>query len=65
MKRRYYYALIGLVFGVMDWFYPGWLSCGFGPNLGENPFMVIGGSAIAAFVWWLLKNKKRQDRNSA
>jgi hypothetical protein len=41
MKRWYFYALIGLIFGVFDWFYLDWLSRGLGPNLGENPFIVI------------------------
>jgi hypothetical protein len=41
MKRWYYYSLIGLVFGIFDWFYLDWLSRGLGPNLGENPFIVI------------------------
>ncbi|HOM67500.1 MAG: hypothetical protein ACOYKH_06255 [Brevefilum fermentans] len=49
MKRRYVYAWIGLVFGVIDWFYYGWSIPEFGFNLGEKPFMVIGRSAIAAF----------------
>ncbi len=41
MKRWQVYVLIGLVFGVLDWFYLDWLSRGLGPNLGENPFIVI------------------------
>jgi hypothetical protein len=41
MKRWHYYVLIGLVFGIFDWFYLDWLSRGLGPNLGENPFIVI------------------------
>jgi hypothetical protein len=41
MKRWYFYALIGLIFGVFDWFYLDWLARGLGPNLGENPFIVI------------------------
>jgi hypothetical protein len=41
MKRWHYYAVIGLIFGIFDWFYLDWLSRDFGPNLGENPFIVI------------------------
>jgi hypothetical protein len=41
MKRWYFYALTGLIFGIFDWFYLDWLSRGLGPNLGENPFIVI------------------------
>ena len=41
MKRWHLYVLIGLAFGVFDWFFLQWLSKGFGPNLGENPFIVI------------------------
>lgn len=41
MKRWYFYALIGLIFGIFDWFYLDWLAKGLGPNLGENPFIVI------------------------
>lgn len=45
MKRWHYYILIGLAFGVFDWFFLQWLSDGLGPNLvevfGENPFIVI------------------------
>ncbi|MDY6846677.1 MAG: hypothetical protein SVP52_06030 [Chloroflexota bacterium] len=40
MKRWYLYALIGLIFGIFDWFYLDWLEHGLGPNLGENPFIV-------------------------
>lgn len=41
MKRLHYYILIGLVFGIFDWFYLNWFIRGLGPNLGENPFIVI------------------------
>ncbi|MDF1520483.1 MAG: hypothetical protein RQ728_00335 [Brevefilum sp.] len=41
MKRWYLYALIGLIFGIFDWFYLDWLARGLSPNLGENPFIVI------------------------
>lgn len=41
MKRWYVYILIGLVFGVVDWFFLDWLSSGLGPNLGDNPFIII------------------------
>lgn len=41
MKRWHVYILIGLIFGIIDWFYLDWLSRGLGPNLGENPFIVI------------------------
>jgi hypothetical protein len=51
IKRRHDDAQIGLVFVVIDWFSLGWLIRELGPNLGENPFMVIGRSAIVAFFW--------------
>jgi hypothetical protein len=41
MKRWHNYVLIGLFFGIFDWFYLDWLSRGLGPNLGENPLIVI------------------------
>lgn len=41
MKRWHFYSLIGLAFGVFDWFFLQWLSQGLGPNLGENPVIVI------------------------
>ena len=41
MKRWHFYILIGLVFGIFDWFYLDWLSRSLGPNLGENPFIII------------------------
>ena len=41
MKRWYVYALIGLIFGIFDWFFLDWLVHGLGPNLGENPIIVI------------------------
>lgn len=41
MKRWFVYILIGLVFGVVDWFFVDWLSRGLGPNLGDNPFIII------------------------
>ncbi len=40
-KRWYLYGLIGLIFGMIDWFYLDWLAFGLGPNLGENPFIAI------------------------
>jgi hypothetical protein len=41
MKRWYFYILIGLAFGIFDWFFLQWLSQGLGPNLGQNPFIII------------------------
>jgi hypothetical protein len=41
MKRWYVYILIGLAFGMVDWFYLDWLSRSLGPNLGTNPFIII------------------------
>lgn len=45
MKRWYVYILIGLAFGVLDWFFLQWLADGLGPGLvevfGENPFIII------------------------
>ncbi len=45
MKRWHSYIMIGLAFGVFDWFFLQWLADGLGPNLvenfGENPFIVI------------------------
>lgn len=41
MKRWYLYALIGLIFGIFDWFFLDWLAKDLGPSLGENPFIVI------------------------
>jgi hypothetical protein len=32
MKRWHNYLLIGLVFGIFDWFYLDWLSHGLRPN---------------------------------
>ena len=40
-KRWTIYALIGLIFGVFDWFFLDWLANGLGPNLGENPIIFI------------------------
>jgi len=41
LKRWYVYALIGLIFGVFDWFFLDWLAKDFGPSLGENQFIVV------------------------
>jgi len=41
MKRWFVYILIGLVFGVVDWFFLDWLASGLGPTLGDNPFIII------------------------
>lgn len=40
-KRWILYALIGLIFGIIDWFYLDWLAFGLGPNLQENPIIAI------------------------
>ena len=54
MKRWHVYVLIGLVFGVLDWFYLDWLSRGLGPNLGENPFIVIPIMIVLNYGIWLV-----------
>lgn len=54
MKRWYIYILIGLIFGIFDWFYLDWLARGIGPNLGENPFIVIPIILILNYGIWLL-----------
>jgi len=53
-KRWYTYTLIGLVFGVFDWFFLDWLSSGFGPRLGENPFIVIPIILALNYGIWLV-----------
>jgi len=40
-RRWYLYGLIGLIFGMIDWFYLDWLAFGLGQNLPENPIIVI------------------------
>jgi hypothetical protein len=32
MKRWYLYVLLGLAFGVIDWFHLDWLAFGFAPS---------------------------------
>ena len=64
MKRRYVYAWIGLVFGVIDWFYYGWSIPEFGFNLGEKPFMVIG-RMPCSFLLMVAQKRKTAGRNSA
>lgn len=54
MKRWPYYLLIGLIFGVLDWFYLDWLARGLGPNLGENPFFVIPVIILLNYGIWLV-----------
>ena len=54
MKRWHYYILIGLVFGVFDWFYLDWLSSGLGPNLGENPLIIIPIIIALNYGIWLV-----------
>ena len=41
MKRWYRYALIGVIFGIFDWFFLDWLAKDLGPSLGENQIIVI------------------------
>jgi len=54
MKRWHYYALIGLIFGILDWFYLDWLARGVGPNLGENPLIVIPIIIAMNYGIWLI-----------
>lgn len=54
MKRWHYYCLIGLLFGILDWFYLDWLSRSLGPNLGENPFIVIPIIITLNYGIWLV-----------
>lgn len=54
MKRWHFYGLIGLVFGIIDWFYLEWLSQGLGPNLGENPLIIIPIILTLNFGIWFL-----------
>ncbi len=54
MKRWYFYGLIGLVFGIFDWFFIKWLSQGLGPNLGENPIIIIPIILTLNYGIWLL-----------
>jgi hypothetical protein len=53
-KRWYLYILIGLIFGIFDWFYLDWLGHGFGPNIGGNPFLVIPILVVMNYGIWLL-----------
>lgn len=41
MKRWYVYMLLGLGFGVLDWFYLDWLAFSFGPSLGSSSLLMI------------------------
>lgn len=54
MKRWYIYALVGLIFGVFDWFFVHWLSGGLGPNLGDNPLVIIPVILSLHYGIWLL-----------
>jgi hypothetical protein len=53
-KRWYVYGLVGLVFGIFDWFYLDWLSSGLGPNLGDNPFVIIPIIVALNYGIWLV-----------
>ncbi len=58
MKRWYVYVLIGLAFGIFDWFFLQWLTDGLGPNLveifGENPFIIISVIIGLNYGIWLV-----------
>lgn len=54
MKRWHYYALIGLVFGIMDWVYLEWFPNSIGPTLGDNPLIVIPVIIGLNYGIWLL-----------
>ncbi len=41
MKRWYVYVLLGLGFGVLDWFYLDWLAFSFGPSLNSSSLWLI------------------------
>lgn len=53
-NRWIIYILIGLFFGIIDWFYLDWLSSGLGPNLGENPFLIIPILILMNYGIWLV-----------
>jgi hypothetical protein len=54
LKRWYVYALIGLIFGIFDWFFLDWLAKDIGPNLGENSIIVTPIILGLNYGIWLL-----------
>lgn len=54
MKHWHVYILVGLIFGIFDWFYLDWLARGLGPQLGDNPFIVIPVIIGLNYGIWLL-----------
>lgn len=54
MKRRYLYVLLGLTFGIIDWFYLDWLAFGFAPKLGEPAIWMIPVMIFMNYGIWLV-----------
>ena len=54
MKRWYIYCLIGLAFGVIDWFYLDWLAFDFRPNLAESSVWIIPLMIAMNYGIWLV-----------
>ena len=54
MKRWYIYLLVGLSFGVIDWFYLDWLTFDFSYNLRELSFWIIPIMFIMNYGIWLV-----------
>lgn len=53
-KRWYLYGLIGLIFGIIDWFYLDLLAFGLSPSLPENPFIAIPVMIALNYGIWLV-----------
>jgi len=54
MKRWYLYGLIGLAFGVIDWFYQDWLTSDFARSLGDPGSWMIPIMFIMNYGIWLV-----------
>ena len=54
MKRWYLYVILGLAFGVIDWFYLDWLAYDFRPNLAESSVWIIPLMIVMNYGIWLV-----------
>ena len=54
MKRWYIYVTIGLLFGVLDWYYLDWLTFGFRPFPGEPPWWIMPLKLAMNYGIWLV-----------
>ena len=54
MLRWYLYILIGLSFGILDWYYLDWLAFGFGQSLTVGPVLTIALMIALNYGIWLV-----------